>query len=379
MRHPPSFLHACAFALCVAGGASLAHAASSFRIDQLYSNLDGSVQYVQLRESAGRDGEQGLGGLVLRVTGGGVTREYTIPNDLHRANTAGLAVLISTGAGVPACCTQQLLFHADFSTELRWMTSPLSSDYGELPARFLPTDGGTVELVGIDSLTYAALPTSGYQALDRSGNVVNSSVVPYWIASFPYAVHMGVPLPALIVSTEVWAREYYHAGLDHYLVTARASDIEALESGRFAGWIPLGVGFAVETLSGAYIVQHDEPASVVVDSVPVCRYYLPPPHGDTHFLSASPAECAAVGRDRPGAILESDATFYVHPADPVTGACRDYRMPVYHLWNGKAAANHRYTGDETVRAEMIAKGWISEGYGPMGVAFCAGEDWWWWE
>jgi hypothetical protein len=43
---------------------------------------------------------------------------------------------------------------------------------------------------------------------------------------------------------------------------------------------------------------------------------------------------------------------------------------VYRLWNGKANAGHRYTVDAGVRLDMIAKGWIPEGYGPDGVVMC---------
>ena len=375
MRFPSSSRHAFPLALCLAAAVSLAHAASSFRIDQLYSNLDGSVQYVQLRESAGRDGEQALGGLKLRVTGGGSTREYTIPHDLLRANTAGRAVLVSTYA-LPACCAQQLVFLEDFSTELRWTSTPLSTDFSGLPARFLPLDGGTVELVGVDAVSYGALPTSGHQALDRSGYAVTARVVPFWVASFPYAIHFGVPMPAYVVSTEVSAREYYHAGLDRYLLTANAQDIEAIESGRAPGWGLVGYPFLVESTSGSYPAFQEGPTTVSLDTVPVCRYYLPPPHGDTHFLSASPAECAIVGSGLPGAVLESAASFFVDGADSA-GKCAEDRAPVYRLWNGKDAANHRYTADENVCADMIARGWISEGPGPLGVAFCVRKPIWW--
>jgi hypothetical protein len=46
-------------------------------------------------------------------------------------------------------------------------------------------------------------------------------------------------------------------------------------------------------------------------------------------------------------------------------------IPVYRLWNQRADSNHRYTTDATVRAQMIARGYVSEGYGPLGVAMCA--------
>jgi hypothetical protein len=40
--------------------------------------------------------------------------------------------------------------------------------------------------------------------------------------------------------------------------------------------------------------------------------------------------------------------------------------------NGQGGApNHRYTTEPSVRALMLAQGWIAEGYGAVGVIMCA--------
>ena len=44
--------------------------------------------------------------------------------------------------------------------------------------------------------------------------------------------------------------------------------------------------------------------------------------------------------------------------------------PVFRLWDGRADTNHRYTTRLDLHDAMIDQGWISEGYGPLGVAFC---------
>ena len=69
--------------------AGTASAQTSFRIEQIYSNLDGSVQYIQLRESAGRDGEQAIKGLTITSTSAGVSTSVTIPHNLLWPGTAG--------------------------------------------------------------------------------------------------------------------------------------------------------------------------------------------------------------------------------------------------------------------------------------------------
>src|SRR5205085_741262 len=76
--------------------------------------------------------------------------------------------------------------------------------------------------------------------------------------------------------------EYYDPLLDHYFITSLQPDIDALDSGHFFGWSRTGLTFQ------AFADQ----ASAGAGGNPVCRFYLPPP-ADSHFFSASSAECAA--------------------------------------------------------------------------------------
>ena len=73
----------------VAGVVTLAGAQpSTFRITQVFSNLDGSVQFVELTESAGMNGQHRLAGLTLTSTHNGVVKRFTVfarPSDgAHR-------------------------------------------------------------------------------------------------------------------------------------------------------------------------------------------------------------------------------------------------------------------------------------------------------
>ena len=102
----------------------------------------------------------------------------------------------------------------------------------------------------------------------------------------------------------------------------------------------------------------------------MCRFYIPPEHGDSHFFSASVAECTTilgkVGTDPnySGYIEESPNVFYMMLPDMITGACGANYVPVYRLWNQRADSNHRYTTDPGIKAAMMAKGFVAEGYGP---------------
>jgi hypothetical protein len=62
---------------------------------------------------------------------------------------------------------------------------------------------------------------------------------------------------------------------------------------------------------------------------------------------------------------------YMTIPDAATGACPTGTIGVYRLWNARNDTNHRYTVDPLLRAAMIARGYVPEGYGPLGVGMCA--------
>jgi hypothetical protein len=110
-------------AVCVAACAAPAQAAfHDFRIDQVFSNADGSVQYVVMRESLGNNGENLWLGQVLRTTNvTGASKQLSFPTNLPSASTASRSALIAT---------------ADFAA-LGLVTPDFT-----MPARLIPTNGG---------------------------------------------------------------------------------------------------------------------------------------------------------------------------------------------------------------------------------------------
>ena len=56
----------------------------------------------------------------------------------------------------------------------------------------------------------------------------------------------------------------------------------------------------------------------------------------------------------------------------LAGTCLTGTVPVYRMYNNgqTGAPVHRYTTDSTLRARMLAQGWISEGAGDVGVFIC---------
>ena len=153
-----------------------------------------------------------------------------------------------------------------------------------------------------------------------------------------------------------YALEYYLPALDHYFVTAEPGDIAALDAGLFPGW--RRTGEVVPALLAAR-----------GDVEPVCRFYIPPAQGNSHFLSVIPEECAAV-RERFHYVEEGPLAMHMAVPDRASGACPAGFAPVFRVWNGRADSNHRYTTSRDARAAMVAAGGIAEGFGPDAVALC---------
>ena len=320
---------------CAAAAALVAPFAGAsfhlFQIDSMYSNADGTVQYVVLHEFTGSNFENFLSGHQLSVQHGAVVKHFTFDHDLPSNQTANRYALIAT-QGFAAL-------------------GIVTPDY-IMPNAFLPTDGGTLNYAGVDQVTYASLPTDGTMGLKRSGQAE------------PNEAHNFAGQSAAAPAMPVGAVEFYNAGLDHYFISALQPDIDALDSGRLAGWVRTGLGFKVypsQAVGGAGVN-------------PVCRIYIPPAQGDSHFFSASPQECSDTIAKFPTFTFESPAVFYI--ALPVTagamaGTCPAGTVPVYRAFNNRADANHRYTIDRAVRDQMVARGYIAEGYGDDAVIMCA--------
>lgn len=198
---------------------------------------------------------------------------------------------------------------------------------------------------------------------------VNATLVRRWFQRLRRATPLVLALllaaaPAPAAATLLDALEYYNTALDHYFVTASADEINKLDTGYFVGWQRTGLSFKVA-----------DPATVASTLSPVCRFYGSPSAGlDSHFYSASPAECQAVAARFPGVwLLESNDVFGVALPDTISGACPSGMLPIYRAWNNRVDSNHRYTSDPNVQQRMIAKGYIAEGYGSpsMPVAMCS--------
>ena len=235
----------------VALSAAPAHADfHTFVIDELYTTADGAVQYIVLREAQGANGQNVFAGHSIVSANATTVKTFPFPTNLPSATTANKRVLIGST-----------------SYAALGLVAP---DY-TMPDRFLPTEGGTLNYGGVDIIGFPALPTDGTNAWFRSGSI-GANVA----TNFAGATGSVPTAPVTVI-------EFYNMALDHYFISPLAPDIDALDSGRLAGWVRTGFTFKANPAAAAGVN-------------PVCRFYIPPQKGDSHFFTASPAECADVVR-----------------------------------------------------------------------------------
>ena len=137
------------FALMLAAPAAFAEF-HLFQIEQLFSNADGSVQFVVMHEFTGSNGENFWANRPLVSTHAGVNNNFAFPSNLPSSATAGKRVLIAT-QGFAAL-------------------GIVTPDY-TVPNGFLPTNGGSLNYAGVDTVNFASLPTDGVTAITRNGTM----------------------------------------------------------------------------------------------------------------------------------------------------------------------------------------------------------------
>ena len=167
-----------------------------YQVNELFSNADGTVQFIELKV-ASFNGESFWNGQALTATQNGVTHRFVFLANLPSSATANTTVLVATQA----------------FADLRLVTP----DY-IIPANFLFTAGAaSVDFAGVDSVTYSALPNDGTRSIDSKGTASINSPTNFARASGSVTLPAG---PNLITGT---------AGADRLVGTAGADRIDGLD------------------------------------------------------------------------------------------------------------------------------------------------------
>jgi hypothetical protein len=322
---------------CVPVLALLASAAvasfHTFAIQQLYSNADGSIQFIVLTEQAGLNGQEFLAGHDITSTQGATQHRFAFVKDLPGNNTANRSFLVATPA-----------FAA---------LGVITPDY-VVPAGFLFTDGGTVNFASVDQVTYAALPTDGVTALYRDGTTRRNLAKNFAGSTATVTASAG--------PTTVTVVEYHHAVFDHFFITPVADEIALLDAhaAPFQDWSRTGFSFKAYVNAGA-------PAG----SVAICRFFndhFAPK--SSHFYAPRGSVCEQTLALFPDWGLEDDKLFNTLLPDG-SGNCPTGTIPVYRLYNGGMgdAPNHRFVTSLAERQKMVDLRFVPEGAG-IGVGMC---------
>ena len=157
--------------------------------------------------------------------------------------------------------------------------------------------------------------------------------------------------------------EFYNATLDQFHNTLDVNEIHDLDTGVHPSWARTGQSFI------AYDPAYDPNNRGAI----VRRWYGKPEHGlNSHFLTWLQSEMDALetGFLAGAWILEGLDTFTID-VPTTAGACPAATVPVYRLWNNRPDSGHRYTADKATQQQMVAAGYVAEGFGPDAVFMCA--------
>ena len=193
-----------------------------FQIEQLFSNANGTVQFVVMHEFTGTNGENFWANKQLvSMHAGSPNQTVTFPSNLPSAATGGKRVLIAS-QGFAALG----LVTPDFT----------------MPNGFLPTNGGTVSYAGVDSVNFASLPTDGVTAINRNGAPIQNVATNF--AGQSASVTAAPPPPQNIVPV---AGVYYNPnesgsgfGLDYQNGTLLVEVYSYLQNGAAQWYLAAG-------------------------------------------------------------------------------------------------------------------------------------------
>jgi len=280
-------------------------------------------------------------------------------------------------------------------------------------APFAPTPTDDVVLTITDwfgpEFPASGLP-DGFQ-IDRAGNQI--SVVAHWspaLTNYPYStfqIDLGT-LPVgqytvtysqvsslgkgnellHYVTIAFWvteqgpatAVEYFSPALGHYFYTADSAEIAVLDGGMIPGWVRTGEGFHVVPAAIQPTIMKGMGNGTVAQGS-VWRFYGLPQAGlNSHFFTADYHEAQVLMATAGAWELESSDIFGVVSDDsvpPTPYPCPAKSVPLYRLYNNRPDVDHRYTTSTATRDQMIASGWIVEGFGDYNggpvKAMCAPE------
>ena len=269
MRHLFRYLLAPALALWAASAVAEFH---TYKIDQIFSNADGTVQYVVMHESQGMSAENFWMGNSLTSTHLGTSQTYVFRNNLPGVMCGYY------GCGGGGTANTRVLIASQGFAALHLVTPDFI-----MPNGFIATDGATLNYAGVDFVTFASLPTDGVHALDRNGAVVPNVATNFAGQSASVALaavnYQGLWYAAPAESESGWGINFAHQG-DAIFASWFTYDL----AGK-GWWLVMTANKTAPNVYGGTLLQVTGPA---FDAVPF------PPVGSPGGATATPVGSASL-------------------------------------------------------------------------------------
>ena len=179
----------------------------TYQIEEIFSNADGTLQFVVLHEVAGANGQNFFTGHTLTSSSAGAVKTYTFRENLGGGMESGYGMF-----GGQTAFTRVLIATQGFAA-----LGIVTPDY-VIPNGFIPLSNGTINYAQVDQVTYTSLPTDGVMAITRTGASVSNLATNYAGASASVAPaaaavnYEGIWWNAPAGSESGWGINFEHQG-----------------------------------------------------------------------------------------------------------------------------------------------------------------------
>jgi len=164
---------------------------------------------------------------------------------------------------------------------------------------------------------------------------------------------VDVHIPFAPSAADATVTELYNSRLNHFYVTADASEVQSILAGNAGGgWSLTGQGFKAWTTI---------PPAAFMTAVPVCRFELAPRGRPwSTFYTAFASDCTMLKAGR--GWMYTGIPWYIQPVDSQL-ACPFGYIGVNRAYNqgaGRNDSNHRFSTSDSTMHDMERAGWVYE-------------------
>lgn len=224
-------------------------------------------------------------------------------------------------------------------------------------------------LLSADAMAYYDYFAQRMEARERIATHEGFSKVPgtpFFVATGGRGALIATVDPAAAITTQVTVTEYFHAQLNYYFMTSRASEKALLDAA--PAWSKTGASFRMlanpePAVSGNVRFYFDK---IAKNGTRGSHFYTINATDIANLTALNPSNAATPQKPVNEGV---DSYAYRPTGSGVNATCPAATVPVYRLFRGAHFPddpNHRFTTSLSVYNQFVAQGWDGEG-----VNFCA--------